>query len=122
MPEKLHQDKKTFSEMVFAIFCIITSNILGRVRDSFFFLMINESTDISVTEHLVVFVIFIEGFLPIICFFGLLCIEGGQMDFMKIFETLMIVVKTWGLDIIWCVGFGSDGASTMVRRINGVAT
>ena len=84
--------------------------------------MINESTDISVTEHLVVFVIFIEGFLPIICFFGLFCIEGGQMDFMKIFETLMIVVKTWGLDIIWCVGFGSDGASTMVRRINGVAT
>lgn len=122
MPEKLHQDKKTFSEMVFAIFCIITRNILDRVRDSFFFLMINESTDISVTKHLVVFAIFIKGFLPIICFFGLLYIEGGQMDFMKIFETLMIVVKAWGLDIIWCIGFGSDGASTMVRRINGVAT
>ena len=56
--------------------------------------MIDESTDISVTLHLVVFAIFIEGSLPITCFFGLLCIEGGQMDSMNIFETLMIAVKT----------------------------
>jgi hypothetical protein len=34
----------------------------------------------------------------------------------------MIAVKIWGLDIIRCVGFESDGASTMVGRNNGVAT
>ena len=72
--------------MVFAISCVITSNILDRVRDSHFFgLTIDESTDILVTRHLVVFFTFIEGFLPITCFFGLLCIEGGQKDFMNIF-------------------------------------
>jgi hypothetical protein len=39
---------------------------------------------------------------------------------MKIFETLMIVVKIWQLDITKCVSFGSDGASTMVGKNNDV--
>lgn len=34
----------------------------------------------------------------------------------------MMAVKTWGLDILKCIGFGSDGASTMVGKSNGVAT
>ena len=84
--------------------------------------MIDASTDILVTEHLVVFVTFIECSLPISCFFGLFCIEGGLKDSMKIFKTLMIAVKTWGLDITMCVGFGSNGASTMVGRNNGAVT
>jgi len=41
---------------------------------------------------------------------------------MKIFDTLMIAVKTWGLDIIRCIDFGSDGASTMVKINNDIAT
>ena len=56
--------------------------------------MIDESTDISVTWHFVVFATFIEGSLSITCFLDLLCIEGGQKDSMKNFETLMIAVKT----------------------------
>ena len=84
--------------------------------------MIDESTDISVTWHLVVFATFLEGSFSINCFIGLLCIEGGQKNSMKIFETLMIAVKTWELDITKCVGFGSDGASTMVGKNNDVAT
>ena len=35
LPEKLYHDEKIFSEMVFAISCVITRNILDRVRDFF---------------------------------------------------------------------------------------
>ena len=35
LPEKLYHDEKACSEMVFAISCVITSNILDMVRYSF---------------------------------------------------------------------------------------
>ena len=38
-----------------------------------------------------------------------------------IFETLTMSMKEWGLDFDKCVGFGSDGASTMIGKQNGVA-
>ena len=84
--EKLYYDEKACSVMVFAISCVFISNILDRARDYFFLgLMIDESTDFSVTMHLVEFPTLIEGSLHIVCFLGLLCIEGGQKDSMKIF-------------------------------------
>lgn len=85
LPEKLNHDEKACSEMVFVISCVITRNILDRVRDSpFFGLMIDESTDISVTGHLVVFATFLEGSLPFTCFLGLVWIERGQKDSLRI--------------------------------------
>ena len=39
-----------------------------------------------------------------------------------IFETLTMSMKEWGLDFDKCVGFGSDGASTMIDKQNGVVT
>ena len=77
LPEKFYYDEKVCSEMVFAISSVITSNILDWMRDLFFCWMIDESTDILVTRHLVVFATIIEGSLLITCFFDLLCIEGG---------------------------------------------
>ena len=62
LPEKFYYDHKTYSEMVFTISCDITINILDRVRDFLFSLMIDESTDVSLTWHLVVFVTFSRGF------------------------------------------------------------
>ena len=83
--------------------------------------MIDESTNISVTWHFVVFATFIDGSLYIASLFDLLWIERGQKDSIKFFETLMIAVKPWRLYIAKCVGFGSFGVSTMVGRNNGVA-
>ena len=45
----------------------------------------------------------------------------GKKDSKLIFDTLMDVVKTWGLDMKKCVGFGSDGATSMVEKKSGVA-
>jgi hypothetical protein len=123
MTEKLYHDEKACNDMVFAISSVLQRQILDRVRDSKFFgLMIDESTDISVKGHLVVFATFLEGGLPLTCFLGLLWIVDGKKDSKLIFETLLAAVKTWGLDMDKCVGFGSDGAATMVGKNIGVAT
>ena len=49
-------------------------------------------------------------------------IVDGQKSSSVIFDLLIGALKTWGLDMNKCVGFGSDGASTMVDKNTGVAT
>lgn len=46
----------------------------------------------------------------------LLWIVDGKKDSKVIFDILIIIVKTWGLDMNKCVGFGLDGATTMVGK------
>ena len=122
MTSKLYHDEKACGETIFGISNVIQRIFLEKVKDSLFFgLMIDESTDILVQGHLVVFVIFLEANLSITCFLGLLWIEDGKKDSKLIFDTLMDAVKTWGLDIKKCVGFGSDGAALMVGKTLGVA-
>ena len=48
-------------------------------------------------------------------------IEEGKKNACIIFETLTRNIKELGLDFDKCVGFGSDGASTMIGKQNGVA-
>ena len=56
-----------------------TKKILDRVRDSrFFSIIIDESTDISVTGHLVIFASFDKEGLSFCVFLGLLHIEEGK--------------------------------------------
>ena len=45
----------------------------------------------------------------------------GKKDSKLIFDTLMDAVKTWGLDMKKCVGFGYDGADSMVGKKSRVA-
>ena len=96
---------------------------LDRIRDSKFFgLMIDESTDISSTGHVVVFGIFVKEDLPISVFLGLFEVPNNKKDASLIFEGLQKRIKEWGLDVEKCVSFGSDGYSTMVGHLTGVST
>jgi hypothetical protein len=122
MTEKLYHDEKACADMALAISAVIHRQVLDRVRDSKFFgLMVDESIDISVTNHIVVFASYLEGGLPITSFLGLLWLVNGKKDSKVIFEALMGLVKIWGLDMSKCVAFGSDGAATMVGKNTGVA-
>jgi hypothetical protein len=123
MANKLYHDEKACNDMVFGISSVIQRQVLDRIRDSKFFgLMIDESTDISVKGHLMVFATFLEGGLPLTCFLGLLWIVDGKKDSKIIFDTLLATVKTWGLDMEKCIGFGSDGVATITGKNMGVAT
>ena len=69
--ESLYHDEKSCAEMVFCISNVIQKKNLDGIRDSKFFgLMIDESTDVSVTGHVVIFATFVEDGLPISIFFG----------------------------------------------------
>ena len=63
--------------------------LLDQVRDTRFYgVTVDESTDVSMTGHLVVFAIFVEECLPQCVFLGLLHIDDGKKDVGIIFESL----------------------------------
>ena len=95
MTSKLYHDEKACGEMVFGISNVIQKKNLEKERNSTFFgLMIDESTNISIQGHLIVFVTFLKASLSITCFLDLLWIVDGKKDSKLIFDTLMDVVKT----------------------------
>ena len=75
--------------------------------------MVDESTNISVTGHFVVFATIVEEGLPITLFLGLLQIKDDKKDATVIFDTLLSHLQVWELDLCKFVAFGSDGASTI---------
>jgi len=85
-------------------------------------LIIDESINVSVISHVVVFAIFVEEGIPVTTFLGLLEIGGGKKDVQTIFDCLLKSIQEWGLDMEKCDGFGSDGASTMVEQRSSVAS
>jgi hypothetical protein len=119
----LYYDDKSCADLIFCASSVIQKKVLERVKDSKYYgIMINESTNISVIGHLVVFASFIESGLPSCAFLGLLYIIDGKKDSGLIFNTLLSSMKEWDLDFDKCLGFGSDGASTMTGKNKGVAT
>ena len=83
--------------------------------------MIDESTDVSVTGHIVVFVYFVEEGLHVVVFLGLIQISDGKKNSKEIYDALLAALKEWDLNLDNFVGFGSDGASTMVGKNIGVS-
>jgi len=55
--------------------------------------MIDESIDVSVTCHIVVFACFLEDGLRVIIFLGLIQIEDGKKDSKDIYEPLLAAMK-----------------------------
>ena len=78
--------------------------------------MVDESTDISVLGHLVVFATFLEDGVSVCGFLSLLQIPGGKKDAGVIYELLVTLLNQWGLDFNKFVGFGSDGAAVNDRK------
>ena len=86
----MHHDDKACADMLVCIFSVIQRKILDRVRDSQFFgIMVDESTNIYILGHLVVFAIFIEDGVPTCVFLGLLHIPGGKKDVCMIYELIL---------------------------------
>ena len=119
----LYHNEKSCADLIACMSNVIKKKIICRVRNYHVYgIMIDESTDISVTGHLVVFATIIEEGVPMTVFLGLLEIEGGKKDASIIFECLVKHLKIWKLDLCKSVAFGSDGASTMVGTHGGGAT
>ncbi|KAL3689532.1 hypothetical protein R1sor_015841 [Riccia sorocarpa] len=120
IPRGLYQDDKACAEMICCSSQVLQARVLDRVRASVFFgIMIDESTDVSTTGHLVVFCTFIENGQVKTAFLGLIHIPNK--DAAAITAILINRLHEWNLDIKRFVGFGSDGAASMLGSKNGVA-
>jgi len=110
------------ADMLICISSVIQRKMLDRVQNSQYYgIMIDESTDISVTGLLVVFATFLKDGVSASVFLGLLKIPDDKKDARIIFDVLLTSLKQWGLDLERFVGFGSDGATVMLGCRNGVA-
>ncbi|KAL3702535.1 hypothetical protein R1sor_020557 [Riccia sorocarpa] len=120
LPRRLYRDDKSCIEFIYYMSQVIQVVVLDRVKTSpFWGLMIDESTDVSVTSHLVVFCSILEEGQIKTAFLGLLHIP--HKDSSSIVQELWKYIEEWGLEPSRLVGFGSDGALTMLGSKNGVA-
>ena len=98
---KMFHDDKVCADMLVCISSVIQRKVLDRIRDSQFLgIMVDESTNISVLGHLVVFAIFLEDGIPICVFLGLLHILGGKKDASMIYELILTSLNQWVLDLM----------------------
>ena len=112
----MYHDIKTCADMLVCTSSVIQRKIFDRVRDSQFFgIMVDESTDVSVLEHLVVFVIFLEDDVPTCAFLGLLHIPRGKKNAPMLYELILTSLNQWDLNLDKFVGCGSDGTFVMTK-------
>ena len=70
MTEYFYHHEKNCNEILFCISSVDRKKMLDRVQNSWFFgIMIDESTDIYVADHLVVFASFVEKKSSFLCFY-----------------------------------------------------
>ena len=102
----------------------IEGRLLGEIRSApMYCIMIDESTDISINKHMMVFARYMTPeFIPKTCFIKNITIEDPKSDAAVLFQALEGAMSDMGLDLKKILGFGSDGAAVMVGKKKGVAT
>ncbi len=100
-------------------------NVIGQIiKEKYFSISIDESTDVSVSKNLVMMARFVEedpsfGIAIRIKMLDLIPLEKG--DAATITDAILKYFEDHALDIQYLVGFSSDGASVMTGKHNGVA-
>ncbi|MCO5555387.1 hypothetical protein L7F22_008933 [Adiantum nelumboides] len=117
----LYQNDKACSSFICYISKDVLRKILKRLKASrFYSIMIDESTDISCDQHMIVYASFIEDSEPMIVFLGLLEVEEGTSHHLHERATFFLLEIQLERSNMICIG--TDGASAMVGRLNAVTT
>ena len=99
----------------------IQSSIVEQIRScSAYGLMVDESTDVTITKKLVIYVKIVNQCHTKTCFLANIDIVDGRAE--TIYDTILNWAGERNISLDRCVGFGSDGASVMVGIRSGVAT
>ena len=103
-----------------AIAAVLKSNVDKLVQASpFFSLLIDESTDVSNHENLVVYVKLLNDCKPELHFLENINVRDGKAE--TITSAINMLMQKRNLQKNKMTGFGSDGASVMTSKNNGVA-
>ncbi|XP_021339253.1 zinc finger protein 862-like [Mizuhopecten yessoensis] len=102
----------------------IRTDIIEKIKlADMFSILTDESTDISITKQMVLYIRVIDSaFIPHTHFLQNVTIDNPKSDANVLFEAMEKCLTDHGLDLKKVKGFGSDGASVMVGKHNGVAT
>ncbi|MCO5546617.1 hypothetical protein L7F22_000047 [Adiantum nelumboides] len=120
IPSNMYNNDKSCASFVHYIGKALELEYLTHVRQSpFFGILIDESIDISIEEHMIVYVSYIKDSEPKMSFLDLL--EVTDRTSRGLFVSLRKLLIDFGLDEQKLVSFGSDGASVMVGKNGGVA-
>ena len=99
----------------------IQSSIVEQIRScSAYGLMVDESTDVTITKKLVIYVKIVNQCHTKTCFLANIDIVDGRAE--TIYDTILNWAGERNISLNRCVGFGSDGTSVMVGIRSGVAT
>ncbi|KAI5078826.1 hypothetical protein GOP47_0006497 [Adiantum capillus-veneris] len=117
----LYQNDKSCSSFV----CYISEDLLRKIvqrlkASNFYSITIDESTDVSLDQHMIVYASFIEDSEPVTVFLGLMEVEEGTAH--HLYERASFFFAEMQLDRDKMVCIGTDGASAMTGCLNGVTT
>lgn len=95
-------------------------NFRSKLKASpFITLILDETTDISVFKQLVVYILFLDNETPTVKYSRLLKLDACDAD--SIMRKIQEHLNHLGVDMKRVIGLGTDGASVMTGRHNGVA-
>lgn len=115
-----HKSQNIISEFLQVISTQIEEKQLqNTLSSSYFLLLINESTDISVINEMVIYARYVYNGDMATTFLRICELFNGIADTIE--KTLQEFMTDRGLPIAKMVGLGTDGANAMVGRHNGVA-
>lgn len=102
----------------------IHSQIISNIKSAdMYSILVDESTDISISKQMVVYVRVVDSlFVPHTYFLKNITVDNPKSDAAVLFNCINQCLTEEGLELNKLRGFGSDGASVMVGRHHGVAT
>ena len=116
--------RTTGEEFLDSIVSVIEKSMDNDIKEQArFSVMIDESTDISVTKKLVIYIRYVNKDMKVETrFLGNLGIADAHVNADKVFSMVKEFLLKRGIDVSQVIGFGSDGAGIMTGCKTGVAT
>ena len=107
-------------EFIMSLSTVLKGKLWRDILDSpFVSVLIDESTDISTSENMIIYLIYLKDGLAVVSYVGLVHVPA--VDAESITETLLTFLTENGLDVSQVSAFCSDGASVMTGSKGGVA-
>ena len=116
-----YTSEQSVRELIQCLSSVIEEQILDNIRSTsdFFALMTDESTDLAILKQLVLVARYMTEEGVKTSFLLIQDIHDGRAETIEI--AILKSLEEKSLDITRLLGFGSDGASVMTGRLNGVA-
>ena len=120
LTRELYHNRDACHEMITILGDCLELQLVELIHNTpFAGIMIDESTDLSVRKNLVVYINVLSKSGDVFCYFAHLA-EMKQCDAEALTEAIIQYLNQRKIDISKLSGLGSDGASVMVGKHNGV--